>query len=360
MDLQSLWFFLLATLWVLFFVLEGFDFGVGALVPLVSRDDADRKVTLNTIGPHWDANEVALIIAGAGTFAAFPGWYATMFSAFYLPLLVLLVLLILRVVAFEWRSKVDRPSWVSRWTGVIIGVSWLLPFLWGYALSSLLSGVPIGPDQEFSGTVLDLVGWYPAVGALTFLLLSLVHGANFLALKTEGGVRERARRWSARLAPAAVVVAGGYAIATIAVGGADVPRMILPILSVGAAAVGAYFSRGLHEGRAFIASALALGFAVYGLFATLYPRVLVSSRDAANTLTISSTASSDLTLGVMTIVAVLLLPIIAIYTLWSYRVFRRRLGRADFGAAEPANPFEMVADMLGPKGRPQAGSGGEG
>jgi cytochrome bd ubiquinol oxidase subunit II len=359
MDLQSLWFFLLTTLWVLFFVLEGFDFGVAALLPLVSRDGTDRKVALNTIGPHWDANEVALIIAGAGTFAAFPGWYATLFSGFYLPLLVILVLLILRIVALEWRGKVDRPRWVSRWTGVIVGVSWLLPFLWGYALSSLLSGVPIGSDQEFSGSVLDLVGWYPAVGGVTFLLLSLVHGANFLALKTEGGVRERARTWSARLAPAAAVATAGYAVATIAVGSADVPRMILPALSVVAAVAGAYFARQAREGYSFASSLAALGLAVYGLFATLYPRVLVSSGDAANTLTISTTASSDLTLGVMTVVAVFLLPVIAIYTLWSYHVFRRRLSRADFGADEPSNPFEMVADMLGPRQSPEPGNGGK-
>jgi cytochrome d ubiquinol oxidase subunit II len=348
MDWPTLWFVLLTVVWVLFFVLEGFDFGVGALVPLVAKDEADRKVAVNTIGPHWDANEVFLLIAGAGTFAAFPMWYATLFSAFYIPLLVIVVLLILRAVAFEWRGKGESEGWRETWSRILIATSWLLPFLWGYAISAMLIGIPIGPDQEFSGTLVDLVSVYAALGGLAFLLLCLVHGANFLVLKAEGGVRERARTWALRLSRPAAAVLLIYAVMTAIVGGADWPRWIAPAIAVVAAVMTFVFANARREAYAFAASMTAIAFTVVGFFATLYPRVLVAT-DPANSLTVANASSSDLTLTVMTIVVLVLLPIVLVYMGWSYTVFRRRLSRADFGADEPSNPFEFAAGMLGPK-----------
>ncbi len=348
MDWPTLWFVLLTVVWVLFFVLEGFDFGVGALLPIVAKDETDRKVAINAIGPHWDANEVFLIIAGAGTFAAFPAWYATLFSAFYLPLLVIVLLLILRAVAMEWRSKVESAGWRETWSRILIACSWLLPFLWGYAISAMLVGIPIGPDQEFTGTIPDLISVYAALGGLAFLLLCLVHGANFLVLKAEGGVRERARAWALRLSRPAAAVLLIYVIATLVVGGGDWPRWIAPALAVVAAVLSFVFANARREAYAFGASMAALALTVIGFFATLYPRVLVAT-DPANSLTVANSSSSDLTLTVMTIVVVVLLPIILLYMAWSYRVFRRRLSRADFGADEPTNPFEFAAGMMGPK-----------
>jgi cytochrome d ubiquinol oxidase subunit II len=347
-DWPTLWFVLLTIVWVLFFVLEGFDFGVAALVPMVAQDEADRKVAINTVGPHWDANEVFLIIAGAGTFAAFPMWYATLFSAFYLPLLVIVVLLILRAVAFEWRSKGESEGWRETWTRILVAASWLLPFLWGYAISAMLVGIPIGPDQEFRGSLVDLVSVYAALGGLAFLLLCLVHGANFLVLKSDGVVRERARGWVLRLSRPAAAVLLVYVIATAVLGGADWPRWIAPALAVVAALLAFVFANARREALAFGSSLAAIALTVVGFFAILYPRVLVAS-DPANSLTVANASSSDLTLTVMTVVAVLLLPIVLIYMAWSYTVFRRRLSRADFGAPEPSNPFELVAGMLAPQ-----------
>jgi cytochrome bd ubiquinol oxidase subunit II len=359
MDWSTLWFVLLTVVWVLFFVLEGFDFGVGALLPIVAKDEADRKVAVNAIGPHWDANEVFLIIAGAGTFAAFPAWYATLFSAFYLPLLVIVLFLILRAVAMEWRSKVESAGWRETWTRILVACSWLLPFLWGYAISAMLVGIPIGPDQEFTGTIPDLVSVYAALGGLAFLLLCLVHGANFLVLKAEGGVRERARAWALRLSRPAAAVLLIYVAATLVVGGGDWPRWIAPALAVVAAVLAFVFANAHREAYAFGASMAALALTVIGFFATLYPRVLVAT-DPANSLTVANSSSSDLTLTVMTIVVVVLLPVILIYMAWSYRVFRRRLGRADFGADEPTNPFEFAAGMMGPKEAAKAQEAGGG
>jgi len=359
MDWPTLWFVLLTVIWVLFFVLEGFDFGVGALLPIVAKDEADRKVAINAIGPHWDANEVFLIIAGAATFAAFPAWYATLFSAFYLPLLVIVVLLILRAVAFEWRGKVESAGWRETWSRILVACSWLLPFLWGYAVSSMLVGIPIGPDQEFAGSIGDLVSVYAALGGLAFLLLCLVHGANFLVLKTEGAVRERARAWALRLSRPAAAVLLIYVVVTQVVGGGDWARWIAPALAVVAAVLTFVFAHARRESYAFGSSMAAIALTVVGFFATLYPRVLVAT-DPANSLTVANASSSDLTLTVMTIVVVLLLPIILLYMAWSYRVFRRRLSRADFGADEPTNPFEFVAGMMGPKepaGGQEAGGG---
>lgn len=359
MDWPTLWFVLLTVVWVLFFVLEGFDFGVAALVPLVSKDEADRKVAINSVGPHWDANEVFLLIAGAGTFAAFPAWYATLFSAFYVPFLVIVVLLILRAVAFEWRGKVESPGWRETWYRILVACSWLLPFVWGYAVSAMLMGIPIGPDQEFNGSLVDLVSVYAALGGLAFLLLCLAHGANFLVLKTDGGVRERARAWVLRLSRPAAAVLLIYVVATQAVGGGDWARWIAPGLAVIAAVMTFVFANARREAWAFGSSMAALALTVVGFFATLYPRVLVAT-DPANSLTVANASSSDLTLTVMTIVVVFLLPVILLYMGWSYLVFRRRLGRADFGADEPTNPFEFVAGMMGPKGTAggqEAGSG---
>jgi len=192
-ELTTLWFTLVAVLFIGYFVLEGFDFGVGILAPVLSEDDTDRRVVINTVGPVWDGNEVWLITAGGALFAAFPEWYATLFSGFYLPLLAILIALIVRGVAFEFRGKGDTVRWRARWDRALFWSSLLPAFLWGVAFASILRGVPLDADNEFAGSLLDLLSPYALLGGLTTLSLFLLHGAVFVSLKTDGDVRHRAR-----------------------------------------------------------------------------------------------------------------------------------------------------------------------
>src|SRR5690349_15461642 len=214
MELTTVWFALIAVLWAGYFLLEGFDFGVGILLPVLARDDRERRLLINTIGPVWDGNEVWLLVAGGATFAAFPEWYATLFSGFYLPLLVILVALILRGVAFEYRGKVDSPTWRRRWDACIIGGSLVPALLWGVAFGNIVRGVKLDANHEYVGSFLDLLNPYALLGGLTTLALFTLHGAVFLALKTDGAVRRRAGELAVRLGVVTVVVAGGFLLWT--------------------------------------------------------------------------------------------------------------------------------------------------
>jgi cytochrome d ubiquinol oxidase subunit II len=340
MHLHTLWFVILAILWVGFFVLEGFDFGVGALHALLGRTDTERRVAINTIGPWWDGNEVWLIVAGAGTFAAFPAWYATMFSALYLALLLVLVALMARGVAFEFRSKSDDPRWRAAWTWCLTLGSLLIPLLIGVGLGDLLNGLPIDSHHEFTGNFFDLLTPYGLWTGVTLLGLCLLHGATFLKLRTTGELRERARAAARPLGWAASALVVGFVIWTLSLNSAtDVPGPV-QVLAVIAVAFAARLASSEHDGWAFTASAVAIAASVGSIFIDLYPHVMVSSTDAAYNLTVNNAASGHYALVVMSIVTVLFLPLVLLYQGWSFYIFRARVsapaGEADARVSAPA------------------------
>jgi cytochrome bd ubiquinol oxidase subunit II len=339
MDLQLLWFVIIAFFWAGYFVLEGFDFGVGMLLPFVGKDDRERHELLETIGPVWDGNEVWLVVAAGATFAAFPAWYGTMFSGFYLALLLVLVLLILRVVSFEWRNKSDDARWQRTWLGANVVGSVGAPFLWGIALSNLLRGVPIDSDGHFDGSFWDLFSVYTVFAGLVTVVLFAFHGAIFLALKRTGELELRAAALARRLAVPAAVAGAAFALWTVAIAvdrnDKDAFPPLLPaLLAVVALALAVVFMRSGRSGRAFAMTAVGIASVVATLFVSLYPRVMVSSTDFANSLTVDSTSSSHYALGVMTVAALILTPMILLYQGWTYHVFRARLG----GGEEPSPP----------------------
>ncbi len=337
MHLHTLWFIILAVVWVGFFVLEGFDFGVGVLHTVVGRTELERRVALNTIGPFWDGNEVWLIVAGAGTFAAFPGWYATMFSALYLALLLVLVALIARGVAFEFRGKQEDPRWRATWTWCTTVGSLLIPLLLGVGLGDLLHGLPIDSSHEYTGNFFDLLTPYGLWTGLTLLGLCLLHGATFLALKSTDGVRARARAVSRPLGWAAVGLVVGFVVWTrVVVGHTQVPGPV-EALAVIAVAFAARLARSdEHEGWAFAASATAIAATVGSIFIDLYPSVMVSSTSAAYNLSVNNSASGHYALVVMTIVVVLFLPLVLAYQGWSFYVFRARVQAPPLQDGPPA------------------------
>jgi cytochrome d ubiquinol oxidase subunit II len=347
MTLEILWFCLLAFFWTGYFVLEGFDFGVGMLLPVLGRSESDRKTMFATIGPVWDGNEVWLVIAGASTFAAFPVWYATMFSGFYLALLLILLFLIVRVLSFEWREKAESSGWRAFWAWMNTIGSIGAPFLWGIALSSLLHGTPISSDQSYAGDFGDLFSLYTILAGVAIVLLFALHGAVFLSLRTLGDLRARAHRAATRLAPVAAVVGAGFLVWTLVVAGDVNDKGVFPgILPVAVAAVAAvaavFLVRAGAERWAFVATATAIGAVVVTLFVSLYPRVMVSEPDFGNSLTIDNASSAHYSLTVMTVVAAVLLPVVLLYQAWTYHVFRARLGGGD-----AASPVELVARKTG-------------
>jgi cytochrome d ubiquinol oxidase subunit II len=325
MGLPELWFVIIAILWVGFFVLEGFDFGVGMLHGVLGRTGQERRVAINTIGPFWDGNEVWLIVAGAGTFAAFPDWYASWFSASYLAVFLLLVALIIRGVSFEYRGKVDRPGWRRLWSGTLMTGSLLAPLVLGIALGDLVAGLPIDADGEFTGSFWDLFTPFGLWSGVTLVVLCLVNGATFLGIRTTGELTERARRAARVLGGVSCVVVAVYAVWLLAITdhswGPILPLAIAPV----ALAVSVVAVHQARDGWAFVLSATSIGCAVAGLFAALYPEVLVSSTDPANSLTVTDAASSEYALKVMSVVALVFVPLVLAYQTWSYFVFRHRL-----------------------------------
>jgi cytochrome d ubiquinol oxidase subunit II len=331
--LTTFWFVLIAVLWIGYFVLEGFDFGVGALLPVIGKDETDRGVMLRTLGPIWDGNEVWLLVAGGATFAAFPEWYASMFSGFYLALLLILVALIVRGLALEYRNKKDDATWRKRWDIAITASSAAPALLWGVAFANIVRGVPLDSQHRYTGTLLTLLNPYCLLGGLVTLSLFTLHGAVFLSLKTEGDVRDRARTLSRRLGPVAVVLAAVFLVITQwkhGVWGSDLTAAGAAVALI-AALVAVELRR---EGWAFIATALTLALAVVTLFGDLWPDVLPSSTDSAFSLTVHNASSSSYTLGVMTWVAVLATPVVLAYQAWTYWVFRKRVSRTDIGTVK--------------------------
>ena len=325
LHLTTLWFVVLAILWVGFFVLEGFDFGVGALHMLVGKDEAERRVAVSTIGPWWDGNEVWLIVAGAGTFAAFPAWYATWFSALYIALLLVLAALMARGVALEYATKRDNERWLRAWRWALTIGSLLAPLLIGIGLGDLLAGLPINSSHEFTGNFGDLFTGYGVWTGFTLLGLCMLHGATFLKLRTTGAVRERARALASPLGWAAIALLIGFVVWTRKVaGGPEVPEPV-QVLAVIAVIFAARLTAGDHDGWAFIASGVAIASSVGSIFIDLYPNVMVSSTNASFNLTVHNSASGGYALKLMTIVVVIFLPLVLLYQGWSFYVFRGRL-----------------------------------
>jgi cytochrome d ubiquinol oxidase subunit II len=322
--LNDFWFLIIAFLWVGYFVLEGFDFGVGALLRLVGQDEKGRRVLINTIGPIWDANEVWVITAGAFTFAAFPEWYASMFSGFYLPLLIILACLIGRGVAFEYRGKGHSDRWRARWDLVILIASWLLALLWGVAFGSIVRGVPLDADHEYVGTFFDLLNPFALLMGVTTLFLFLTHGAVFLALKTTDHIRDRARRFTLRLGPFTALLITAAVIWQSTIRGTAL-SVGLGVLAVLALTIALVITRRGRDGWAFTASVVATGALTTGWFAALYPDVLPSTLNTSWSLTIENASSTPYTLTVMTWIALIASPFIAAYQLWSYWIFRQRI-----------------------------------
>jgi cytochrome d ubiquinol oxidase subunit II len=331
LNLETLWFGLIAVLWIGYFFLEGFDFGVGILLPVLSRDEIDRRIMVNTIGPVWDGNEVWLLVAGGATFAAFPEWYATMFSGFYLALFLVLTALIFRGVAFEFRGKGRHPEWKVWWDRAIFWGSAVPALLLGVAFANVLRGVPIGPDREFAGSFFDLLNPYALLGGMTTLLLFTLHGGVFLTLKVDGELRDRARRTSRWLAvPTATAVFAFLAWTFVNARDNDgVVPGVVPIAAVAGVVAVEWLLRERLDGWAFVATGLAIVGLTATIFLNLYPRVMPSSLGAANDLTIWNASSTHYTLTVMTIVAAIFTPIVLAYQAWTYWVFRRRLSRSD-------------------------------
>ena len=334
MELTTVWFVLIAVLWTGYLFLEGFDFGVGILLPVVGRTDEERRVAINTIGPVWDGNEVWLLVAGGATFAAFPNWYATLFSGFYLALLLILVALIIRGVAFEYRSKRPDPRWRRSWDAAIVVGSALPALLWGVALANVVHGVPIDAAGNYTGDLLTLLNPYGLLGGVVTLGLFTLHGAHFLTLRTTGVVRERAQAAAKVLAPVVIVAGAAFLVWTqVSLGKAWtwIPVALAALSLVGSAIA----TRADRDGWAFIGTGVTVAMAVVVLFGSLYPNVMPSTTDPAFNLTITNASSTSYTLTVMTWVAVLLTPVVLLYQAWTYWVFRRRLGVGDLPVDRP-------------------------
>ena len=330
MGLQEFWFILLAVLFVGFFVLEGFDFGVGMLMaPLgrVGKGDPDqhRRAVLNTIGPVWDGNEVWLITAGGAMFAAFPGMYATVFSGLYLPLLAILFAMILRIVAIEWRGKIDDPAWRS-WADRCIAVgSWVPALLWGVAFASLVHGLPVDADHHIDLSFGDVLNPYTLLGGLATVGLFAFHGAVFLALKTTGAVRDDAARFSTRLALPVTVVVAGFGLWTQLTHGKDWTWLVLGVAVVAQLSAAALVWRKGGDGWAFLSTAVVVVAVVVLLFASLFPNLVPSTLNPDWSLTIYNASSTPYTLKIMTWAALIFAPLVIAYQAWTYWVFRKRI-----------------------------------
>lgn len=333
MELSEFWFLLVAILFVGFFFLEGFDFGVGMGTRVLAKNDHDRRVLINTIGPFWDANEVWLITAGGAVFAAFPHWYATMFSGYYIPFVFVLLALIIRGVAFEFRGKGRHMYWKKTWDWSIFLGSLMPPFLFGVLFTSMLKGMPIDETMTMRAGFTDFVNLYSVAGGLTLVILCYLHGMMFLTLKTVGEVQERARKHAGRSAAAVfsalivfVVLSVFNTDMYVVKGGWVAAITVATVVSYAAAFL---FSLRGRDGWAFILSGFGIASVIASVFVAMFPRVMVSSLSSLNDLTVYSASSGDYSLRVMSIVAITLLPFVLGYQIWSYYVFRKRVTGKD-------------------------------
>lgn len=325
MELHDVWFVLIAVLWTGYFFLEGFDFGVGVLTKLLARNRPEKRVLINTIGPVWDGNEVWLLSAGGATFAAFPEWYATLFSGFYLPLLLILVCLIVRGVAFEYRVKRPEENWQRNWETAIFWASLLPAFLWGVAFANIVRGVKIDQDFNYAGGVLNLLNPYALLGGLVTLSLFTFHGTVFVGLKTVGEIRERARKLALRVGLLTALLALAFLLWTQSDRG-DGASLVAMVVAVASLLVALVAARAGREGWAFALSGLTIVAAVAMLFLTLFPNVMPSTLNPDWSLTVTNASSSPYTLKIMTWCAGIATPVVLLYQGWTYWVFRKRIG----------------------------------
>lgn len=355
--LETIWFLLIGVLWIGYFVLEGFDFGVGLLLRVLGRDRAERRMLIHSIGPFWDGNEVWLLVAGGAMFAAFPGWYASLFSGAYLALFVILAALIARGVAFEFWGKHDTPRWRATWEWALVLGSAVPALLWGVAWANIVRGLPLNAQYDMTGSFFDLLSPYTLLGGVASLALFALHGAIFLTLRLDSGeaVGQRAAALARRLAPVTAVVVAGFLAWTLAL--QDGVEWLSAAFAVVAVALGAAVPFALAQRRsgwAFAVSAGTIALTFCALLADLFPNALPSTTSPANDLTLAAAASTPYTLKVMTVVAALLVPVVLVYQGWTYWVFRARLGKADF--EQVRNPIDLVAKVTG--GTPGGGGGG--
>jgi cytochrome d ubiquinol oxidase subunit II len=332
--LQTLWFLLIGVLWIGYFVLEGFDFGVGMLLKVLGGDRTQKRMIIHAIGPVWDGNEVWLITAGGATFAAFPGWYASLFSGFYIALFLILIALIMRGVSFEFWGKEDSPRWRALWEWTAAIGSFLAALLWGVGWADIVHGVPMNAQHNVTASLWDLLHPYALLGGLTTLALFLSHGAIFLSLRMEGELVERARALARRASVAAAALLAGFLIWTTidqsSPGGVKISALVLAVAAVLLAAVVPVVLTRQRDGRAFALSAGAIALLFTSLFVSLYPDALPSSTSHGYDLALSAASSTHYTQTVMTVVAIVFVPVVLVYQGWTYWVFRHRLGRDDF------------------------------
>ena len=351
--LQILWFILIVVLWIGYVTLEGFGFGTGMLMAVLPKNEKERRLQLNTIGPHWDGNEVFLLTAGGATFAAFPEWYATMFSGMYFALVLVLILLILRISALEWRGKINSDGWRSAWDKILIGVSWLVALVWGVAFGNLVQGMKIqvgsyaaagesgqftaadpaavdaalvAGDQHFlTGGFFSLFTPFTIVAGIVVVLLFLTHGALWLALKTTGDFSVRARELAKKLSLASTAVTAVWAIWAYIAYRTNWWAIIPLALAAVALIASTLLVQKNNEKGAFFASFAGIAFAVVCIFSTIFPYALKSSIDENYSLTLAQASATAPTQTVMTIAAVIFVPIVLAYTIWSYIAFSKRL-----------------------------------
>ena len=332
MELNVLWFILVGVLFAGFFILEGFDYGVGILLPFAGKNDTERRVILNTIGPFWDGNEVWLLTAGGAIFAAFPNWYATLFSGFYLAFFLILIGLIVRGVAIDFRSKVDSAAWRKTWDGLFFIGSLLPALLFGVAVSNFLTGVPIDANMEFVGNLFTLITPYTLLGGIVFVLVFAYHGALFLSLKSGvDSLTNRVKAYSVKIGVAMLAATVAWVIYGALITG--ILNSVIAVIAVALAALSLIVSVVLQlkgrSGLAFVASILAILFVTVMVFATMFPNVLISTLNPLWNLPIYNACSSPYTLKIMTIVALTLVPIVLIYQGWSFWMFRKRVTKND-------------------------------
>jgi cytochrome bd ubiquinol oxidase subunit II len=350
-NLIPFWFIVIAILWTGFFVLEGFDFGVGMLHSVVGEDDAGRRAAINTIGPLWDGNEVWLIVAGAAMFAAFPGWYATMFSGLYLAIVLLLAALIVRGVAFEYRGKRDAARWRRTWDVLLTAGSLLAPFLIGVALGDLLHGLPINSSQNYTGSFWNLLQPYALFTGVTLVLICLLHGATFLGVKTTGDIHERSWQLARRIAPFTGAFVIGFIIWTHVTANRGFFLNVIELLAILAVLAAVWLVYDRRDGFAFTATTVTIAACIVSIFVDLYPNVMVSSTNKAYNLTVHNTASGAYSLKAMTVVVIVFLPLVLVYQAWSYYVFRKRISTSDF---RPPTPSRGTTPEPAPTRQPAA------
>ena len=356
MNLIPFWFIVIAILWIGFFVLEGFDFGVGMLHQVVGTDEPSRRAVINTIGPLWDGNEVWLIVAGAAMFAAFPGWYATMFSGMYLAMVLLLASLIVRGVAFEYRGKHDTGRWRGTWDVLLTVGSVLAPLLIGVALADLLHGLPINSSQDYTGNFWDLLQPYAVFTGITLVLICLLHGATFLCLKTTDDLYERSGVVARRVAPFTGAAVIGFIIWTHVTASSSFFLNLVELLAILAVIAAVWLVYEHRDGFAFTATTVTIAACIGSIFVDLYPNVMVSSTNPAYNLTVHNTASGAYSLKAMTVVVIIFLPLVLLYQGWTYYVFRKRVSVSDFQPAAATETAPAPAPSAEPAPVSQPGA----